>query len=124
MAPSHLTRLHPDWFLTYGDKKYFNPGLPEVWQHTNRVVYDIVSRYDIDDIHMDDYFYPYRIAGKEFPDEATYNKYARGLNKDDWSKDPVGTYRAIPSRVGPVCAVPGRAGPRRAVLSRVEPYRI
>ncbi len=86
VAPSHLTRLHPEWFLTYGDKKYFNPGLPEVWQHTNRVVYDIVSRYDIDAIHMDDYFYPYPIAGKEFPDEATYAKNKRGLNKDDWRR--------------------------------------
>ena len=60
--------------------------MPEVWQHTNRVVYDIVSRYDIDAIHMDDYFYPYPIAGKEFPDEATYAKNKRGLNKDDWRR--------------------------------------
>jgi len=86
IAPSHITRLHPEWFLTYGDKKYFNPGLPEVWQHTNRIVRDLVSRYDIDAIHMDDYFYPYRIAGKEFPDEATYVKNKRGLPKEDWRR--------------------------------------
>lgn len=86
IAPSHLSKLHPEWFLTYGDKKYFNPGLPEVWQHTNRVVRDVVSRYDIDAIHMDDYFYPYRIAGKEFPDHATYAKYKRGLNLEDWRR--------------------------------------
>ena len=86
IAPSHITRLHPDWFLTYGDKKYFNPGLPQVWQHTNRVVRDLVSRYDIDAIHMDDYFYPYRIAGKEFPDEKTYQKNKRGLSKEDWRR--------------------------------------
>ena len=86
IAPSHITRIHPEWFLTYGDKKYFNPGLPQVWQHTNRIVRDLVSRYDIDAIHMDDYFYPYRIAGKEFPDEKTYQQYSRGLSKDDWRR--------------------------------------
>jgi uncharacterized lipoprotein YddW (UPF0748 family) len=86
IAPSHISRLHPDWFLTYGDKKYFNPGLPEVWQHTNRIVRDLVTRYDIDAIHMDDYFYPYRIAGKEFPDEKTYQKNKRGLAKEDWRR--------------------------------------
>jgi uncharacterized lipoprotein YddW (UPF0748 family) len=86
IAPSHISKIHPEWFLTYGDKKYFNPGLPQVWQHTNRIVRDLVSRYDIDAIHMDDYFYPYRIAGKEFPDEKTYQQYSRGLSKDDWRR--------------------------------------
>jgi uncharacterized lipoprotein YddW (UPF0748 family) len=86
VAPSHISKLHPEWFLTYGDKKYFNPGLPQVWQHTNRIVRDLVSRYDIDAIHMDDYFYPYRIAGKEFPDEKTYQQNKRGLSKEDWRR--------------------------------------
>ena len=86
IAPSHITRLHPEWFLTYGDKKYFNPGLAQVWQHTNRIVRDLVTRYDIDAIHMDDYFYPYRIAGKEFPDEKTYQQNKRGLSKEDWRR--------------------------------------
>ena len=86
IAPSHLTKIHPEWFLTYGDKKYFNPALPEVWKHTNRVVKDIISRYDIDAIHMDDYFYPYKIPGKEFPDEAAYIKNKRGLLKEDWRR--------------------------------------
>jgi len=86
VAPSHISKLHPEWFLTYGDKKYFNPGLPQVWQHTNRIVRDLVSRYDIDAIHMDDYFYPYRIAGKEFPDEKTYQQNSRGLSKEDWRR--------------------------------------
>ena len=86
VAPSHISKIHPEWFLTYGDKKYFNPGLPQVWQHTNRIVRDLVSRYDIDAIHMDDYFYPYRIAGKEFPDEKAYQQNKRGLSKEDWRR--------------------------------------
>jgi len=89
VAPTHLTRLHPEWFLVYGGKKYFNPALPEVKQHTARVVKDIVSRYDIDAIHMDDYFYPYRIEGKEFPDQESYQLYGNGMNKDNWRRSNV-----------------------------------
>lgn len=86
IAPSHITKIHPDWFLVYGDKKYFNPGLPQVREHLARVVRDLVSRYPIDGLHMDDYFYPYRITGKEFPDQKDYLKYGKGLSKDDWRR--------------------------------------
>jgi uncharacterized lipoprotein YddW (UPF0748 family) len=86
ISPSHITKVHPEWFVNYGTTKYFNPGLPEVQQHVERVVKDIVERYDVDAIHMDDYFYPYRIEGKEFPDEAAYKKYGNGLSKDDWRR--------------------------------------
>jgi uncharacterized lipoprotein YddW (UPF0748 family) len=89
IAPNHITRLHPDWFVTYGDKRYFDPGNKEAQQHVIRVVKDIVSRYEVDAIHFDDYFYPYRIAGKEFPDEATYNKYGSGMLRDDWRRSNV-----------------------------------
>ena len=91
IANTHVSKLHPEWFITYGDKKYFNPGLPAVWEHTNKVVRDLVTRYEIDAVHMDDYFYPYKIPGKEFPDEATYKKHARGLNKEEWSRSKCDT---------------------------------
>jgi uncharacterized lipoprotein YddW (UPF0748 family) len=86
ISPTHVTKLHPEWFVVYGDKKYFNPGLPEVREHTIRVIKDIVARYDVDAIHMDDYFYPYRIAGKEFPDQKTFEQFGGKLNKDDWRR--------------------------------------
>ncbi|MBD0278983.1 MAG: family 10 glycosylhydrolase [Flavisolibacter sp.] len=86
IAPAHITRLHPEWFLEYGGKLYFDPGNKEGQQWVVNVVRDIVRRYDIDAVHMDDYFYPYRIAGKEFPDAATYAKYGAGMNKDDWRR--------------------------------------
>ena len=86
VASNHITRVHKDWFLMYGGKKYFNPGLPQVMQYVTNVVKDIITRYDVDAIHMDDYFYPYRIAGKEFPDEAAYRKYRNGLDKEDWRR--------------------------------------
>jgi uncharacterized lipoprotein YddW (UPF0748 family) len=86
ISPSHITKLYPNWFLTYGDKKYFDPGNKEAQQYVTNVVKDIVSRYDIDAVHFDDYFYPYRITGKEFPDDANYIKYGNGMNKDDWRR--------------------------------------
>ncbi len=86
IAPTHITRIHPEWFLTYGDKKYFDPGNKEVQQYVTNVVKDVVKRYNIDAIHFDDYFYPYRIAGKEFPDDAKYRQYGNGMNKDDWRR--------------------------------------
>jgi uncharacterized lipoprotein YddW (UPF0748 family) len=89
VAPDHLTKTHPEWFLVYGDKKYFNPALPEVRQHLGKVVKDLVSRYDLDGIHLDDYFYPYRITGKEFPDQKDYLKYGKGMNKEDWRRSNV-----------------------------------
>ncbi|MEO7308444.1 MAG: family 10 glycosylhydrolase [Ferruginibacter sp.] len=86
IAANHITKIHPEWFLTYGDKKYFDPGNKEVQQYLTRVVQDVVSRYTVDAIHFDDYFYPYRIPGKEFPDNAKYREYGNGMSKDDWRR--------------------------------------
>jgi len=91
IASNHITRLHPEWFLTYGDKKYFDPANKDAQQFVVNVVRDIVKRYNVDAIHMDDYFYPYRIAGKEFPDAASYSRSGSKLNKEDWRRSNVDT---------------------------------
>ena len=92
IAEDHITKKHPEWFVTYGNRGYFNPGLPETRNHVASVVADIVRRYKVDAIHFDDYFYPYRIAGKEFPDQGAFDKYPRGFSKsekEDWRRDNV-----------------------------------
>ena len=89
IAPTHITKIHPEWFLTYGTTRYFDPGNKKAQEFVVRVIRDIVSRYDIDAIHFDDYFYPYRIAGKEFPDDESYSKYGNGLSRDDWRRSNV-----------------------------------
>ena len=89
IAATHITKIHPDWFLTYGDKKYFDPGNKEGQKYVTEVVTDVVNRYDVDAIHFDDYFYPYRIAGKEFPDDVKFRQYGNGLNKDNWRRSNV-----------------------------------
>lgn len=86
---AHITRLRPDWFLVYGNKRYFDPGNKEVQRYVTNIVKDIVSRYPVDAIHLDDYFYPYRIPGKEFPDNAQYLQHGQGMNKDDWRRSNV-----------------------------------
>ena len=89
IAPNHVTKIHPEWFLDYGDKKYFDPASKEVQKFVVQVVTDIIHRYDVDAIHMDDYFYPYRITGKEFPDDDSYKRSKSKLNKDDWRRSNV-----------------------------------
>ena len=89
IAVNHITKLHPEWFLTYGGKKYFDPGNKKAQQHVISVVRDIVKRYNVDAIHMDDYFYPYRITNKEFPDHASYKRSGSKLSKGDWRRSNV-----------------------------------
>ncbi len=81
---------HPEWMVPYGGKFYYNPGLPEVQQHLVEVVSEVVARYDIDGIHFDDYFYPYRIKGEIFEDSTAYSSYARtDQTLEDWRRSNV-----------------------------------
>jgi len=94
LAEDHLAIKHPNWFLKYGKQLYFDPGLPQSRKHICEVVKDIVSRYDVDAIHMDDYFYPYPIPGTEFPDNDTFEQIGlkQGFNssqKNDWRRNNV-----------------------------------
>lgn len=77
---------HPDWFVKYGKSVYYDPGEPACRDWTVKVVLDVVSRYDVDGVHIDDYFYPYDIkdkAGKvvPFPDEKSFAKYGGGFTE-------------------------------------------
>lgn len=103
IAPNHPTKTNPQWFVNYGDAakntRYFDPGIPEARQFVTNVIRDIVKRYDVDGIHFDDYFYPYRIAGKEFPDAASYAKYGGGMRKDVWRRANVDSIIVMLHRV-------------------------
>ena len=89
ISPNHITRTRPEWFLDYDGKRYFDPGNKEVQQFLTYVIRDVVIRYNVDAIHFDDYFYPYRAPGKEFPDQESYRKFGNGLSKDDWRRSNV-----------------------------------
>lgn len=89
LDPSHISFLHPDWLYTYGGRKVFNLGLPEVRAYISGIVANLVRNYDVDGIHFDDYFYPYAIAGQVIPDGDTYVRYGHGLSRDDWRRSNV-----------------------------------
>jgi uncharacterized lipoprotein YddW (UPF0748 family) len=89
IAANHVSKQHPDWILTYGDTKYLDPGNKDVQLYVTSVIRDMLNRYDIDAIHFDDYFYPYRIGGVEFPDDASYAKYGQGMDKETWRRSNV-----------------------------------
>lgn len=90
LSKKHLYFKRPDLFLTYGKTRYFNPGLQETRDFVASVVGEIVRKYDIQAVHMDDYFYPYKIEGQEFPDEKAFAKEPRQFkDKDDWRRDNV-----------------------------------
>lgn len=96
LSPEHDFFKHREWMIKYGEtgkeKYYYDPGLPEVQAHLIAVVDEVVKNYDIDAIHFDDYFYPYRISGQEFNDKASFTKYGNGLSIENWRRNNVNTF--------------------------------
>lgn len=91
-SSKHITKQKPNWFFTYGGKKLFNPGIPEVQSYIIQVIMDVVKNYDIDGVHFDDYFYPYPEKNQFLHDEKTYKKYGAGFNSiEDWRRHNVDT---------------------------------
>lgn len=90
LSPIHPYNKYPKQFVTYAGQLYFDPALPENREYICKIVCDIVNRYDIDAIHMDDYFYPYPNPGEDFPDNTSFTRYGHGYaNKADWRRDNV-----------------------------------
>lgn len=90
LAASHIYQKKQELFVYYGKKWYFDPGLDETRTWLCKVVADIVNRYDLDGIHFDDYFYPYRVPGEEFPDDKSFAAHPRGYtSKDEWRRNNV-----------------------------------
>ena len=89
-SPEHIAIKNPEWFIPYGKNLYFDPGIPEAREYVRSVVMDIVNRYDIDAIHFDDYFYPYKIAGELFDDSTSFINHAwPGEDLADWRRNNV-----------------------------------
>lgn len=89
ISSDNMLRKRPDWFLTYGNARYFDPANKEVQNFVVEVIRDIVRRYDVDAIHMDDYFYPYPVGGVQFPDDNAYRRSGTTLSKADWRRSNV-----------------------------------
>ena len=90
LSENHIMKKQPDWFWNYGGQWYFDPGLEQTREWICTIVQDIVQRYPIQAIHMDDYFYPYPVGKTPLPDTRTFAKYPRGFsNIHDWRRNNV-----------------------------------
>jgi len=94
VAPTHISRTHPELVRQYGKVLWLDPGDPGVQDHSLKVVMDVVRRYDIDGVTFDDYFYPDRRdvgAEQDFPDASSWERYGagRGMSRDDWRRESV-----------------------------------
>ncbi|MCD7901746.1 MAG: family 10 glycosylhydrolase [Bacteroides sp.] len=90
LAANHIYHTNPEWFIEFDNKLFFDQALPETRKHVCKIISDIVSRYDVDAIHMDDYFYPYPVAGKEYPDDVSFSRTGSGFDsKGDWRRNNV-----------------------------------
>ena len=101
-APSHISRANPELVHRYGAFLWMDPGEPAVLRRSIDVIMDVVRRYDVDGVHLDDYFYPYRendASGREieFPDSGSYARYRAGggaLGRSDWRRNNVDRFVA------------------------------
>ena len=100
VSSRHITKQRPDLIRRYGSLEWLDPGDPQVQAHSLRVILDVLKRYDVDGIHIDDYFYPYPMKRRgggvvPFPDSKTYARYRRACIAtavDDWRRDNVNRF--------------------------------
>ena len=92
LSNDNIGKKRPDWTVVYGGHVYLNPGIPEVNNYVVDSIVEVVKNYDIDGVHMDDYFYPYKVKGQEYPDSAQYQKYgSKFASIGDWRRNNVNT---------------------------------
>ena len=94
-ASSHVARRASQLVVQYGGSLWMDPGEPLAAKWSLAVIQDVVQRYDIDGVHIDDYFYPYPEAKQDFPDAASYARYQQGggkLGKADWRRQNIDTF--------------------------------
>jgi uncharacterized lipoprotein YddW (UPF0748 family) len=135
MAPSHVTRVHPEWIRRYGTQTWIDPGDPAARAWALDAILDVVRRYDVDGVHVDDYFYPYResriitrrVHGRRvrerrdiaFPDSRTWKKYgqAKGFtDRDAWRRSNIDSFvQALYTRVKAI---------RPSVVVGISPFGI
>jgi uncharacterized lipoprotein YddW (UPF0748 family) len=106
LADNHVNLTNPDVVKRYGELLWMDPGEPFAADRTLAVIRDVVKRYDVDGVHIDDYFYPYPVqkplppgapkdAPREevdFPDHPAWQRYVAGggkLSRADWRRDNV-----------------------------------
>lgn len=95
-AANHVTQTHPEWIRRFGSQLWIDPGEPAARDYVRDVIVDIVRRYDIDGVHIDDYFYPYplKVGDAYFPDDASWERHGAesGMSRPDWRRDNINRF--------------------------------
>jgi uncharacterized lipoprotein YddW (UPF0748 family) len=87
LPENHPARLHPEWTVVYDGKLMYNPGHPDARRFVVEAIMQPIARYQLDGLHLDDYFYPYPVLGVPFPDQATYQQFgAAWYSLADWRR--------------------------------------
>ena len=82
-----------NWIVKYDKYTYLDIGIPEVREYVINLIIEVIDKYNIDGIILDDYFYPYPVEGVEFSDKSTYEKYGQEFNsKEDWRRNNVDNF--------------------------------
>ncbi|MGL4671947.1 glycoside hydrolase family 10 protein [Cetobacterium sp.] len=96
LSENHVANKNSEWVVEYDGKLYYDPGHPQAKKFTQKIILDVVNRYDIDAVHMDDYFYPYPtiVNGNAlpFPDDNSYKASKSTYPKDKWRRENVNTF--------------------------------
>ena len=93
-AASHVTQKAPQLVVQHGDYQWMDPGEPLAVKWSLATIQDVVRRYDVDGVHLDDYFYPYP-EGKQFADGGSFAKYQKGggkLARSAWRRQNVDSF--------------------------------
>ncbi len=90
LADSNPAKQHPEWKVDYNNGMYYNPGIPEVRTFIKDTILEVVNKYDIDAVHLDDYFYPDIKNAADFNDAQTFAQYNNGFtNLGDWRRNNI-----------------------------------
>jgi uncharacterized lipoprotein YddW (UPF0748 family) len=90
LSEDNFAVKNPETVIKYGTRYYLDPGIPKVREYLIKVVLEVVDNYDIDAVHIDDYFYPYTIEGLDFPDSETYTEYGSDFSSvEEWRRENI-----------------------------------
>jgi uncharacterized lipoprotein YddW (UPF0748 family) len=99
ISANHISKRHPELVRQYGKYLWLDPSEKAVQDYSLSVVMDVVRRYDVDGVHFDDYFYPYKEKDEkgnelDFPDDASWRRVARTskMDRDDWRRENINSF--------------------------------
>ena len=95
LDPGSFAAKNPQYIHLFDHKLFLDPGIPKVRNHVVKVIMEVVRKYDVDAIHFDDYFYPYPVRGKNYPDQKTFSQFGKEYypkRLGDWRRENINKF--------------------------------